>query len=112
MEQACETAPISLKALAFECNCGDLRKYEPIVLGVTIPIICTYVALMVLGVSNLVRFKKSNSDSKILKKIYAYSLLSCISWCLYFAFCMENNLWQYVPYATAIYSKLLVGIAY
>ena len=78
------------------------------------PLIGAYVLLVILGVSNLIRFSKTNAISKNLLRIYIWALTSNVCWILFFLtiiFVMDN-LAQYLPYATAIYCKIQVGVAY
>ena len=48
---------------ANSCTCKDLRTFKPIILIVTVPIIVCYSALIALGVSNVIRFRKVRSMS-------------------------------------------------
>jgi hypothetical protein len=84
----------------------------PIILGVTIPIIVSYAALITLGISNIIRFAKVRSMSNILWLIYFFSIVSNICWAMFLGVVMFDNRYQYMPYATAVYSKILVGITY
>ena len=78
------------------------------------PLIVSYVLLVILGISNLVRFKKTNAISRNLGRIYFWALTSNVCWILFFltVILLKDNAWQYIPYATAIYCKIQVGIAY
>ena len=89
-----------------------MREFTPIIYSVEGPVILCYVALMVLGVINCYRFIKLRTFSKSLFYIYFWSLLSNLSWTLYFSLAVLNNKFQYPPFCTACYSKILVGIAY
>ena len=89
-----------------------MRQHNAVILGVTIPIIVLYVMLMVVGVSNVLRFWKVNSMSKYLGMIYFWSLMSNSCCALYLAVCQLPNTVQYLPYMIAMYAKILVGIAY
>ena len=76
------------------------------------PIVTLYGLLFLLGVSNVIRFCRVDLMTPRLSFIYTLSLISNVAFASYIAIVMQNNVRQYVPYSTAIYSKLLVGIAY
>jgi len=94
------------------CICSELKEFKPIILSVTFPVIFCYASLIMIGASNVYRFIRVKSMSRNLAMIYFWSLLSNISWGIFLAFCMQNNMYQYLPYVTGVYAKILVGIAY
>ena len=97
---------------AASCDCEDLKTFETAIWCMTAPIIACYIALEVVGVSNLLRFRKVNQLSRNLALIYFWSLLSGLSWAFYLGMVTLNNRYQYPPYAIGVYAKILVGIAY
>ncbi len=101
------------KTPAQSCQCEVLHDYyHTTILCVTIPIICIYLILTAIGIGNLIRFYRVQQISANLVKIYIFSLLSSVCWVLYLAFCEQDNVYHYPPYAFAVYTKILVGIAY
>ena len=71
-----------------------------------------YVLLITIGAGNVYRFIKVRSMSKNLALVYIFSMTSSVCWILCFALVTEPNEYQYPPYSTAVYAKILVGIAY
>ena len=97
---------------ADSCDCTILKNYKGAIWGISSPIIAMYLVLVFMGFGNLYRFIQVNSMSKNLALVYIFSILSSFCWVLCFSLVMEPNEYQYPPYATAVYSKILVGIAY
>ena len=81
-------------------------------LVVTVPLIIIYSLLFLLGISNVIRFIKVKSMSRNLSMIYFWSLCSNVAWITYFSLDMFSNKYQYMPYVTGVYCKILVGMAY
>lgn len=98
---------------AKSCKCTILTEnFRTEILAVTTPIIICYGLLILFGVGNLIRFIRVKQISKSLIEIYTFSLLSCAAWALDLAFAERSNLYQYVPFATGVYLKILFGISY
>ena len=89
-----------------------VKDFTVLIYSVEGPVIACYVALLILGVINCYRFIKLRTMSKNLFYIYFWSLLSNLSWALYFSSAVLDNRFQYPPFCTACYSKIIVGIAY
>ena len=97
---------------ADSCDCSTLREFSVEIWSISSPLIFCYALLLFFGIGNVIRFIKVNSMSKNLALMYIFSLLSNLCWILCFSMVTLQNEYQYPPYATAVYSKILVGIAY
>lgn len=86
--------------------------FSVIIWSVASPLIVCYFLMILVGAGNAYRFVKVNSMSRNLAFVYTFSILSSLCWILCFSLVTEPNDYQYPPYAIAIYSKILVGIAY
>ena len=73
------------------CECDVVKDYTAIIYSVEGPVIACYVALMVLGTINCYRFIKLKTFSKNLFYIYFWSILSNLSWTLYFSWAVLDN---------------------
>ena len=71
-----------------------------------------YCGLILVGLSNLIRFYRVRQISSTLVQIYIFSLVMSFSWVLDLSFAQHNNLWQYLPFVMGVYSKILFGISY
>ena len=99
--------------LAGDCACTVLKEnFSLSIWLVASPLIAIYGCLLFVGATNVYRFIKVKSMSKNLALIYIFSMVSCLCWILCFALVTQPNEYQYPPYATAVYAKILVGIAY
>jgi len=71
-----------------------------------------YVLLTIIGASNACRFIKVESMGRNLATIYVWSLISNVSWAIYWSVSLLSNEKQFLPLTIGVYSKLQVGIAY
>ena len=94
------------------CDCDILANFSVAIWSVASPLIACYILMILIAAGNVYRFIKVKSMSKNLALVYIFSILSSFCWLIYFGFVTLPNEYQYPPYATAVYSKILVGIAY
>ena len=71
-----------------------------------------YALLIIVGVSNIFRFKSINGMTSSLIHIYIFSMIENVAIIVWLALIPKGNEYSYVPYATMIYMKLIMGISF
>jgi hypothetical protein len=71
-----------------------------------------YIALIVVGIGNILRFRSINGMTGSLTGIYAFSILESIAVITWLIMVPYTSLSSYIPYAATIYLKLIVGLSF
>ena len=96
-----------------KCDCNfEEHGYSRTIWGVAIPLIIMYVLLNIMGVINIYRFCRLRGFTKSLTAIYFFSITEQISLSVWLGTTQLMTVYNYIPYAIYIYSKLCLGISY